>query len=323
MKNDEVSPNTGVALSRAMQDAAVEDLRQTQHDLRKAQARIAQLEAGLSRASSTAETIALKTEAEGQRRNVNDAVREALITSLQSDNKQLLIRIDKNILDLASAEERLQDLSTELILADEKEQRRIAREMHDELGQDLTALKMLITRGKNAKADEAKQLWMEAGEISETLLQTVRDICSRLRPQVLDDLGLIAGLSVHLKNFGSRSGLTIEFTHGAIDEKRLTPIVQSVIFDRKNSVESRSGELSRGSRRIVSENPWGAKRCNEAVQFVHATRLAEKGICAEFISAIEVTDFVDMTQDNDEQAFSGKRRTNPLENLKAVDRRHF
>jgi signal transduction histidine kinase len=157
-------------------------------------------------------------------------VREGLITSLQSDNKQLLIRIDKNILDLASAEERLQDLSTELILAHEKEQRRIAREMHDELGQDLTALKMLITRGKNAKEDEANELWMQAGEISETLLQTVRDICSQLRPQVLDDLGLIAGLSVHLKNFGHRSGLTIELTHGAIDENRLTPIVQSVIF---------------------------------------------------------------------------------------------
>ena len=58
----------------------------------------------------------------------------------------------------------------------------------------------------------------------------MRDICSRLRPQVLDDLGLIAGLSVHLKNFGSRCGLSIEFEHGAIDEERLSPIVQSVIF---------------------------------------------------------------------------------------------
>ena len=54
--------------------------------------------------------------------------------------------------------------------------------------------------------------------------------CSRLRPQVLDDLGLIAGLSVHLKHFGNRTGLAIDFEHGAIDERRLTPIVQSVIF---------------------------------------------------------------------------------------------
>jgi signal transduction histidine kinase len=100
----------------------------------------------------------LKTETDAQRRNVNDCVREALISSLQSDNKQLMIRIDKDALDLATAEERLRDLSTELILADEQEQRRIAREMHDQLGQDLTALKMLIGRAKAAEADEAKNL---------------------------------------------------------------------------------------------------------------------------------------------------------------------
>jgi signal transduction histidine kinase len=58
----------------------------------------------------------------------------------------------------------------------------------------------------------------------------VRGICSRLRPQVLDDLGLIAGLSVHLKNFGQRSGVSIEFEHAAINEKRLSPIAQSVVF---------------------------------------------------------------------------------------------
>jgi signal transduction histidine kinase len=230
MKNDEVSPDHKGASSRAAQDAAIEGLRQAQHEVNKLRTRVAQLETALGRSQSTSENITHKTEAEGQRRNVNDAVREAMITSLQADHKQLLIRIDKDALDLASAEDRLRELSTELILAHEMEQRRIAREMHDELGQDLTALNLLIGRGKRAHSDQAKQFLFEAGEISETLLQKVRDICSRLRPQVLDDLGLIAGLSVHLKNFGSRSGLVIEFDHGAVDEQRLSPIVQSVIF---------------------------------------------------------------------------------------------
>lgn len=231
MKNDAASPEDKRVSSRATQDAAVDDLRRSQQEVRTLRTRLTNAEAALTRAQTTAENIALKTEAADQRRNANDAVREALITSLQSDNKQLLIRIDKDTLDLANAEERLRTLSTELILAHEQEQRRIAREMHDELGQDLTALKLLIGRGKDARGEEAKQQSLiEAGEISETLLQAVRDICSRLRPQVLDDLGLIAGLSVHLKNFGSRSGLVIEFEHGAIDERELTPIVQSVVF---------------------------------------------------------------------------------------------
>lgn len=230
MKNDPFSPEDKSVSSRATQDAAVDELRRSQQENRTLRTRLTNAEAALTRAQTTAENIALKTEAADQRRNANDAVREALITSLQSDNKQLLIRIDKDTLDLTNAEERLRTLSTELILAHEQEQRRIAREMHDELGQDLTALKMLIGRCKTADREQAKELLGEAGEVSETLLQTVRDICSRLRPQVLDDLGLIAGLSVHLKNFGSRSGLVIEFEHGAIDEWQLTPIVRSVVF---------------------------------------------------------------------------------------------
>ena len=231
MKSDDVSPRSEAPSPRAALDAAVEDLRRTQQENRTLRARLANTEAALARSQSTAENCALKTETEAQRRNVNEAVREALIASLQSDNKQLLIRIDKDALDLAHAEDRLRDLSTELILAHEHEQRRIAREMHDELGQDLTALKILIGRGKAAAGEEAKQQSLiEAGDVSETLLQNVREICSRLRPQVLDDLGLVAGLSVHLKNFGARSGLLIEFTHGAIDEQRMSPIVQSVVF---------------------------------------------------------------------------------------------
>lgn len=200
------------------------------HELGRLRARNAQLEKALAQSQATSELLAHKTEAEGQRRNVNDAVREALITSLQSDNKQLLIRIDKGALQLATAEERLRDLSTELILAHEQEQRRIAREMHDELGQDLTALKLLMGRCQQVKGDEGKQLLNEAGDLAEALLNKVRDICTRLRPQVLDDLGLVAGLSVHLKHFGNRTGLMIEFEHGAIDERKLSPIVQSVVF---------------------------------------------------------------------------------------------
>lgn len=194
------------------------------------QLRVTQLETALARSHATSETLAHKQEAEGQRRNVNDAVREALITSLQSENKQLLIRIDKDAFELASAEDRLRELSRELILAHEREQRRIAQDLHDELGQALTALKMLLGRGKGASGKAVSQVLTEAGEISESMLQTVRDICSRLRPQVLDDLGLVAGLSVHLKHFGDRTGLAIEFDHGEIDDRQLTPIVQSAVF---------------------------------------------------------------------------------------------
>ena len=81
-----------------MNDVTSEELRQARHENQKLRTRNANLEAALDRAHSTAERLALITEAEGQRLNVNEAVREALITSLQSENKQLQIQIDKDTL---------------------------------------------------------------------------------------------------------------------------------------------------------------------------------------------------------------------------------
>lgn len=212
-------------------DATVQRARQVEHELKSLRDRNDQLEAGLKQAQATADKRTKEQLFEENRRTANDALREAVISALRYDNSQLLIRIDKGVVDLAEAKGRLRELSSELILAHEQEQRRIARELHDELGQEITALKMVLTRGKGSKdlADAAAVIH-EAHEITGELLESVRNICSTMRPQVLDDLGLIAGLSVHLKNFGSRAGLTIEFHHSAVDEKKLSPIVQSVIF---------------------------------------------------------------------------------------------
>src|SRR6185295_7275278 len=62
------------------------------------------------------------------------------------------------------------------------------------------------------------------------LLRNVRNICGTLRPQVLDDLGLVAGLQWHIKTFGDRTGLDVTFDFGALDEARLSPIVKTTVF---------------------------------------------------------------------------------------------
>jgi two-component system, NarL family, sensor histidine kinase UhpB len=102
--------------------------------------------------------------------------------------------------------------------------------LHDQIGQDLTALKIMLSRGKIASPGEAHKTLQEAAALTEELLQTVRNICGTLRPQVLDDLGLVAGLQWHVKTFAARTGLEIKFDLGAVDETRLSPIIQSTIF---------------------------------------------------------------------------------------------
>jgi signal transduction histidine kinase len=143
---------------------------------------------------------------------------------------QLLEQADVSSGESARATLQMRELSTALVLAHEEEQRRIARELHDQIGQDLTALKITLNRGKNASLDEARQTLHEAAALTEELLQTVRSICSALRPPVLEDLGLFQAIQWHIKTFSARTGLDIAFEAEDIDETCLSPIVQSTTF---------------------------------------------------------------------------------------------
>ena len=101
----------------------------------------------------------------------------------------------------------------------EDEQKRIALEIHDELGQELTGLKMDIHYLKNRLAQPENE--MSSSEISANLsdlskmvdgtITSVRRIASELRPSVLDDFGLVAAMEWQVKEFEKKSKLTAFF----------------------------------------------------------------------------------------------------------------
>ncbi|MEQ1945668.1 MAG: sensor histidine kinase [Bryobacteraceae bacterium] len=89
----------------------------------------------------------------------------------------------------------------------EFERRRLARELHDDLGQRVTALLMELSR-IDAGSDVANVARLaRAREYTEGILHTIRDISSMLRPALLDDLGLKAALEGHIRKFYERTGL--------------------------------------------------------------------------------------------------------------------
>jgi PAS domain S-box-containing protein len=156
--------------------------------------------------------------------------RETLVEEFKEARVRLEGRVEERTLLLVQSLTRLREVSEQLVLAHESEQRRIARELHDQVGQDLTALRLIFNRASKNESNPARQIFQEAEKVTEEAIQNVRIICSTLRPQMLDDLGLIAALSGHVKNFGERSRIKIGFEHEGVDEKRLTPILQSAIF---------------------------------------------------------------------------------------------
>lgn len=188
------------------------------------------LNEALSISQETSQSIADSGHREEMRRNTADDEREKVMSELRSTQATLLRKIDTDKTDLAISTARLREMSTMLILAHEEEQRRIGAELHDEIGQELTALRIVLGRARRAPQAEARQLVTEAEGLVGILLETTRTICRSLRPQALDDLGLVKGLDWHLRTIGDRTGLKIELDAREIDEKRLSPIIASAIF---------------------------------------------------------------------------------------------
>jgi len=116
--------------------------------------------------------------------------------------------------ELKERQRELRKLSSQVLEAREEEKTRIARELHDELGQLLTALKMDLGWVREHLQDQDAELAAKTKKMGETLDQTVisvRRIAADLRPLMLDDLGLPDAAAWLVEDFGRRSGVECEF----------------------------------------------------------------------------------------------------------------
>lgn len=116
--------------------------------------------------------------------------------------------------ELRRSREELQRFTEHLQTIREEEQTRLAREIHDELGQALTGVRMglarLSSRVRGGDPEEAGALVDETVELVDTSIREVRRIATQLRPGVLDQLGLVAALEWLAEDFQGRSGTTVE-----------------------------------------------------------------------------------------------------------------
>jgi len=117
--------------------------------------------------------------------------------------------------ELKKSREQFRDLAAHLQSVREEERSQMAREVHDGLGQSLTALKMdLSWLGKKMPGDQdplQKKINFMSGHVDETL-KMVRHIATELRPGVLDDLGIVAAIEWQLHEFQDRSGIACKFS---------------------------------------------------------------------------------------------------------------
>lgn len=123
---------------------------------------------------------------------------------------QLEERAERQRSETERAEEELRSLSTQLMHAQEEERRTISRELHDEVGQILTGVRMGLgglDRLRDHPAEFERQV-SEVKSLAEQALRTVRDLAVGLRPSVLD-LGLVPALQWLARRFSGYSGLPV------------------------------------------------------------------------------------------------------------------
>ena len=117
----------------------------------------------------------------------------------------------RDITERKQAQDALQMFSRQLIEAQEEERRRIARELHDQIGQVLTAVKMnLHTIQRVCEGGEAIAHLKDNIEAVDEGLRLVRDLSVDLRPPLLDDLGLVTALRWYVDRYGKRTRITAD-----------------------------------------------------------------------------------------------------------------
>jgi PAS domain S-box-containing protein len=155
---------------------------------------------------------------------------------------------------VAESREQLQRLAGGLLMAREEERTTIAREIHDVIGQTLTALKMDTTwvgvRVPEAiPALRAKLTAMSA--LIDEAVATVRRIATDLRPGVLDDLGLAAAIEWQVQQFQQRTGIACS-VHMRVAHDQLDPLVSTAMFRILQESLTNVARHSRASRVTVT-----------------------------------------------------------------------
>jgi PAS domain S-box-containing protein len=119
-----------------------------------------------------------------------------------------------------------------LVFAQEDERRRIAREMHDQFGQQLTVLKLKLDalKGDCTENEELCEQVEELQTIAGQLDADVDHIVWEMRPTALDDLGLQSALSSYVQNWSKHVGLPIQLHVSGMDGERLTPEVETAFY---------------------------------------------------------------------------------------------
>jgi PAS domain S-box-containing protein len=179
--------------------------------------------------------------------NIRDITdRKRADEALRAAHDQLEVRVRKRTAELAHtngaltdeitrrerAEADRRELQQQLTTAQEDERRRIARELHDQMGQHLTALGLGLKVVKDATPDPSPMRDRLQGlqALTDLIGREVHQLALQLRPTALDDLGLQAALANYVEGWSERSGIEVDFHGTGLDGVRLPVLIETALY---------------------------------------------------------------------------------------------
>ena len=158
---------------------------------------------------------------------------EDTLETLAAIGRQIGIAVENATLceELRQKEALRRQLLERVITVQEEERKRIARELHDQIGQALTSL--IMTLKVLEEAGSLQQARAHIGELRDVVVQIlkgVRELALQLRPSVLDDLGLPAALRHYLRGYEDRFRVPVDLQILGLDRERLPPEVETALY---------------------------------------------------------------------------------------------
>jgi len=144
-------------------------------------------------------------------------------------NAQLFQEQQRLLEQVKAGQDRLQHLSHRLVEVQEAERRHIARELHDEVGQLLTGLKLTLEMSQRLPPPDIKSSLEEPQSLVNELIKQVRELSLELRPAMLDDLGLLPTLQWHIERYTAKTNIQVQINTCTLNN-RLPSAIETAAY---------------------------------------------------------------------------------------------